>query len=117
MPVSDYTSTGGGLKLKGAKNAGIDKKKKKSKKDKPTLTAKASASATPDPEGKANADGEAGAQYDREKSSNGGVEREPSYGSMKTEAERKAEETKRKRVSCYVACIRAEILRQLLTTT
>ncbi|GAB7352320.1 hypothetical protein MBLNU459_g2768t1 [Dothideomycetes sp. NU459] len=29
MPSSDYTSTGGGLKLKGAKNAGVDKKRKK----------------------------------------------------------------------------------------
>lgn len=31
MPSSEYTTTGGGLKLKGAKNAGVDKKKKKKK--------------------------------------------------------------------------------------
>ena len=31
MPSSDYTGVGGGLKLKGAKNAGVDKKRKKKK--------------------------------------------------------------------------------------
>ncbi|KAJ9632200.1 hypothetical protein H2203_000603 [Taxawa tesnikishii (nom. ined.)] len=37
MPSSDYTGVGGGLKLKGAKNAGVDKKRKK--KSKPTAAA------------------------------------------------------------------------------
>ena len=105
MPASDYTSTGGGLKLKGAKSAGIDKKRKKVKKDKSTSVAKPSD--TSDVESKANAPAEEGAQYDREKSRTAGVSREgsktlePEHGRMKTEAERKHEEVRRKRVSVW----------------
>lgn len=115
MPSTDYTSTGGGLKLKGAKDAGISKRKsKKSKKDKTastaeptTSTALEKASATPDPE--RIVEGEEGAQYDREKSKTIGVSRQGSSHAdsttrMKTEAEIRHEEMKRKRV-CFLTTL------------
>ena len=107
MPPSEYTSAGGGLKLKGAKPAGVDKKRKKSKKDKPSTSTSAASKSldTLGSETKANTPAEEGAQYDREKSRTVGVSREasgsvePEHGRMKTEAERRHEEIRRKRVS------------------
>jgi len=102
MPPSEYTSTGGGLKLKGAKSAGVDKKKKKSKKDKSSSTeiAKASASATPDVETKSGADAEA-STLEREGSEDTGREGAES-GKMKTDAERHADEIRRRRASSRI---------------
>ena len=51
MPSSsDYTSVSGGLKLKGAKNAGVDKKKKSSSKKKTTTAAATPGSSGRDPD-------------------------------------------------------------------
>ncbi|KAF1351061.1 hypothetical protein BDV97DRAFT_382672 [Delphinella strobiligena] len=102
MPSVEYTSTGGGLKLKGAKNAGVDKKRKKSKKDKST-TAGAStstpterASEIPEVESKnASGPGE-DMQDERESRERSATSREPETR-MKTEAERRHEEMRRKR--------------------
>ncbi|THY54882.1 hypothetical protein D6C98_04367 [Aureobasidium pullulans] len=97
MPSSEYTSAGGGLKLKGAKNAGIDKKrKKKSSSSKSTAVAAASSAskeATPskdtatDPENTTDLE-------QREKNKEESLI--PDDG--KTEYERRHEETRRKRL-------------------
>lgn len=97
MPSSEYTSAGGGLKLKGAKNAGIDKKRKKKSSSKSTAVAAASSAskeATPakdtatDPENTTDLE-------QREKNKEESLI--PDDG--KTEYERRHEETRRKRVS------------------
>lgn len=102
MPSSEYTSAGGGLKLKGAKNAGIEKKRKKKSSKSSAVAAAASSSkdATPakdttDPENTTDLE-------QREK--NKEEKLIPDDG--KTEYERRHEETRRKRVSfgheyCY----------------
>ncbi|CAD0023406.1 unnamed protein product [Aureobasidium pullulans] len=95
MPSSEYTSAGGGLKLKGAKNAGIDKKRKKKSSSKSTTVAAASSAskeATPakdtatDPESTTDLE-------QREKNKEESLI--PDDG--KTEYERRHEETRRKR--------------------
>lgn len=95
MPSSEYTSAGGGLKLKGAKNAGIEKKRKKKSSKSSAVAAAASSSkdATPakdttDPENTTDLE-------QREK--NKEEKLIPDDG--KTEYERRHEETRRKRVS------------------
>jgi len=100
MPPSEYTSTGGGLKLKGAKSAGVDKKKKKSKKDKSSSSevARASESATPDVETKSSAAVAEASTLEREGSEGTGREATEA-GKMKTDAERHADEIRRRRVS------------------
>ncbi|THY83492.1 DUF1754-domain-containing protein [Aureobasidium pullulans] len=96
MPSSEYTSAGGGLKLKGAKNAGIDKKRKKKSSSKSTAVAAASSAskeATPakdtatDPENTTDLE-------QREKNKEESLI--PDDG--KTEYERRHEETRRKRL-------------------
>ncbi|THW78194.1 hypothetical protein D6D18_09743 [Aureobasidium pullulans] len=96
MPSSEYTSAGGGLKLKGAKNAGIDKKRKKKSSSKSTAVAAASSAskeATPakdtatDPESTTDLE-------QREKNKEESLI--PDDG--KTEYERRHEETRRKRL-------------------
>ncbi|KAL1297250.1 hypothetical protein AAFC00_004809 [Neodothiora populina] len=102
MPSSDYTSAGGGLKLKGAKSAGIDKKRKKSKKEKSTHTTAdkkagetADAEALPDGEQSvAQHGGTSGDGSERERSA---LSREPETRG-KTEAEIRHEEMRRKRL-------------------
>jgi protein FAM32A len=93
MAGDDYTSAvGGGLKLKGSKPSGVTKKKKK--KDKPKDTDGSTAAALQ----KALADEERAAATENTGDVRGedGEEYEP--GSGKTEAERKYEEMRRKRV-------------------
>ncbi|TKA66885.1 hypothetical protein B0A55_08184 [Friedmanniomyces simplex] len=95
MPSSDYSSAvGGGLKLKGAKDAGIKKKRKKSKPSETTTTSTAEANASSDGTAlqKALADEETGLDAS-------GKEREAEtkqYG--KTEAQKRHEERRRKRL-------------------
>jgi hypothetical protein len=104
MPASDYTSTvSGGLKLKGgAKDAGVKKKSKKSKssKDK-TAKPEEAAVAAREPEAAKPSDttlalSNQPSDHDRDvtpSASTGGT------GTGKTEAQRRHEEIKRKRVS------------------
>lgn len=102
MPSSDYTGVGGGLKLKGAKNAGVDKKRKK--KSKPTAAAADEPGESKQAEGnkvvqeQQEEDKEA-AGVDERGGSAATASRETSApGGYKTEAERRHEERKRKRV-------------------
>jgi len=92
MPSSDYSSAiGGGLKLKGAKDAGI-KKKKKSKPAEPTSSTVEAQSSDDTVLQKAIADEETNLEAS-------GVEREAEskqYG--KTEAQKRHDERRRKRV-------------------
>lgn len=111
MPSSDYTSTiSGGLKLKGgAKDAGV---KKKSKKSKTSSKDKASKPSTPQEDGSAEADDSKPPNTDVTLSTTTHSDRDatpsdlqPSSsgtGSGKTEAQRRHEEIKRKRV-CHVS--------------
>ena len=109
MPADDYIATSGRLKLKGVKDSRVDKKKKKKKtKDKDqdsselrNKSKERSVSAVP--EGSRDVEGEEGSGRERE----GSVAREKSserdLGKQlfvgKTEAERRFEERKRRRVS------------------
>ncbi|TKA67555.1 hypothetical protein B0A49_02252 [Cryomyces minteri] len=107
MPSSDYTTTGGGLKLKGVSSAGIDKKRKK-KKPKPAGDTPASKSTGSDADAKvADADGDGVGDIQKalaaeDKSERGLQDKEaeksagPGYG--KTEAEIRHEERRRKRL-------------------
>ncbi|KAK0336776.1 hypothetical protein LTR02_016248 [Friedmanniomyces endolithicus] len=92
MPSSDYSSAiGGGLKLKGAKDAGI-KKKKKSKPAEPTSSTVEAQSSDDTVLQKAIADEETNLEAS-------GVEREAEskqYG--KTEAQKRHDERRRKRL-------------------
>lgn len=95
MPSSDYTSAGGGLKLKGAKPTGIEKKrKKKSSSSKSTAAAASSKDATPAKDDTANPETTTDLEQ-REKNKEESLV--PDDG--KTEYERRHEETRRKRVS------------------
>ncbi|KAF2220408.1 hypothetical protein BDZ85DRAFT_251752 [Elsinoe ampelina] len=85
MPSSDYTSAiGGGLKLKGAKDAGIDKKKKKKKRPPPETDQ------SPQPAGDDDDADSRAVIKDRAGSGSRHTE--------KTETERKHEEVRRKRL-------------------
>ncbi|KAI5239400.1 hypothetical protein E4T43_06723 [Aureobasidium subglaciale] len=93
MPSSEYTSAGGGLKLKGAKNAGIEKKrKKKSSKSAAVAGAASSKDTTParDP-----VNPEDTTDLER-RAKNKDESLIPDDG--KTEYERRHEETRRKRL-------------------
>jgi protein FAM32A len=101
MASDDYSAAiGGGLKLKGSKPSGVTKKKKKDKSkakpdpDEPKTSALQRALADEDPgdaqEGAATAGSEA--------RSVGNDDEDYEPGSSKTEAERKYEEMRRKRV-------------------
>jgi len=108
MPASDYTSTiSGGLKLKGgAKDAGVKKKSKKSKTSASKEKDKAPKPSTPQEDASADANNPPNTDLalstthserdatpsDLQPSSSG-------TGSGKTEAQRRHEEIKRKRVS------------------
>ena len=110
MPASDYTSTiSGGLKLKGgAKDAGVKKKSKKSKSSSSKDKDKAQKPSTPQAaEGEEEEAGDsktsdptALALPDRDATPN---EQQPSTGTGKTEAQRRHEEIKRKRVSPHTS--------------
>ncbi|KAH0364036.1 hypothetical protein KCU65_g6996, partial [Aureobasidium melanogenum] len=96
MPSSEYTSAGGGLKLKGAKNAGIEKKrKKKSSSSKSTAVAAATSSSKDATPAKDTTDPEDTTDLEqREKNKEESLI--PDDG--KTEYERRHEETRRKRL-------------------
>ena len=95
MPSSDYTSAGGGLKLKGAKPTGVEKKrKKKSSSSKSTAATAPSKDATPAKDDTANPENTTDLEQ-REKNKEESLV--PDDG--KTEYERRHEETRRKRVS------------------
>lgn len=87
MPNSDYVSSGGGLKLKGVKDAGIKKsKKKKDKNNSVTTTNESVASQEKNaPQG----------HIDEDDTAEIATEKQPT---TKTEAERKYDEMRRKRV-------------------
>jgi protein FAM32A len=97
MPSSDYTSAGGGLKLKGAKPTGVEKKRKKksSSKSIAVTTAASSKDATPAKDDTADPATTTDLEQ-REKNKEESLI--PDDG--KTEYERRHEETRRKRVSC-----------------
>ncbi|KAH0398635.1 hypothetical protein KCU89_g7033, partial [Aureobasidium melanogenum] len=96
MPSSEYTSAGGGLKLKGAKNAGIEKKrKKKSSSSKSSAVAAATSSSKDATPAKETTDPENTTDLEqREKNKQESLI--PDDG--KTEYERRHEETRRKRL-------------------
>jgi len=92
MPNSDYVSSGGGLKLKGVKDAGI--KKSKRKKDKSTTSIVTTAN---------EGEGEASLEKDAPQTlvdahDSADVSTTEKKLTTKTEAERKYDETRRKRV-------------------
>ncbi|KAK5714119.1 hypothetical protein LTR15_011027 [Elasticomyces elasticus] len=93
MPSSDYSSAvGGGLKLKGAKDAGIKKKKKKSKPSEPATAASEAEPSEQTALQKALADEETGLEAT-------GKEREAETRQFgKTEAQIRHEERRRKRL-------------------
>ncbi|GAB7340132.1 hypothetical protein MBLNU457_6617t1 [Dothideomycetes sp. NU457] len=101
MPSSDYTTTGGGLKLKGAKNAGIDKKRKKKSKSTTGSTTVATTDASGARASKddgANDMQNALAQEDADLAHGKDVAEQQEVRTTKTEAERRHEELRRKRL-------------------
>ena len=102
MPSSDYTNAiGGGLKLKGAKDAGVDKKKKK-KKAKADATESKPADAA-EKEIELSGVQKTLAQEENEDDKDVVKQQESEvkeYG--KTEAQRRHEERRRKRVCTYL---------------
>lgn len=97
MPSSDYTSAvGGGLKLKGAKDAGIDKKKKKKKRPATETNRDVDTPPTESREGKEASERRVAKRVGSEEAA-GSTER-TSERTEKTEAEKKHEEIRRKRV-------------------
>lgn len=103
MPSSDYANAvGGGLKLKGAKDAGVDKKKKKKKPKLETTEPKE----TPEKDAEQSAVQKALAEEEKDDTSALTNQQEldlKEYG--KTEAQRRHEERRRKRVcQDYVVC-------------
>lgn len=103
MPASDYTSTvSGGLKLKGgAKDAGVKKKSKKSKtpKDKPAKPTAQEGEATSESKDKDTTLALSTTPSDRDATPSDLQSTNSGTGTGKTEAQRRHEEIKRKRVS------------------
>lgn len=119
MGKDDYTATSGGaLKLKGAKPTGIDKKRKKKLQSatdsvvtKKTDTAIAAEEGDDEEKRKGNFAGVLGEEMDELRRDEGDGEEGDIGG--KTEAQRRFEETRRKRVSlCSVAPFIGHILRE-----
>lgn len=98
MPSSDYSSAvGGGLKLKGAKDAGVKKHKKK--KPKPESSESKAAAAEKDPQGEGStALQKALAEEEDEDTAAGKEVGKVDKDAGKTEAQKKHEEMRRKRV-------------------
>jgi protein FAM32A len=101
MPNDEYsTAIGGGLKLKGGKPRGVVKKKKKKDKEKSNVKGaiEEAVSSTETAVVKKSTDGEGGQssfKVHEEEADNGN---DYGYGDGKTEAERKHEEMRKKRV-------------------
>ena len=104
MGSDDYTAaaTGGSLKLKGVKDAGISKHKKKRKRPKPENETESETKADGKSAGEGNVAGVADISEERTMEVSGGEEKEgledEAPGRGKTEAERRHEEARRKRV-------------------
>lgn len=116
MPSSDYSSAiGGGLKLKGS-SSGIDKSKKKKKKSsKPTTESDNNEKpATKDPETSQSALQKALADTDDTSKSPDATEI-TTYG--KTEAQRRYEERRKKRVGSTSRMAHRGLLRRHMTNT
>ncbi|KAI4721676.1 hypothetical protein E4T48_01949 [Aureobasidium sp. EXF-10727] len=94
MPSSEYTSAGGGLKLKGAKNAGIEKKRKKKSSKSSAVAAAATSSKDATPAKDTTEPEDTTDLEQREKNKQETLL--PDDG--KTEYERRHEETRRKRL-------------------
>jgi protein FAM32A len=103
MPKDDYASAiGGGLKLKGSKPEGVKKKKKK---DKSKISSDLASTSTKDPEASKDLEGkETKVSEDVDAEELGRLEEEAYGGSGggKTEAEKKYDEMKRKRVCIFL---------------
>lgn len=100
MPSSDYAAaTGGALKLKGANISKTKKRKKKAHSDDAESSASGTPTATPSASAQADASKESSVTP-RRSLSPGAAEREikASGGRQKTEAEKRYEETRRKRL-------------------
>lgn len=111
MPASEYKNTiSGGLKLKGAKDAGVKKssKKKKAKQAKPTEVTPA----VKEPEA-AGEDGETALQ--QALANEDELEGLEARSDGKTEAQRRHEEMRRKRVSSLNPAERVELGDMMLT--
>lgn len=99
MPSSDYTTTGGGLKLKGAKEAGIDKKRK-TKKAKPAETEDKTAEAAKEEQTALQK-----ALAEEEKAEEADIQLSKEANELgKTEAQKRHEERRRKRVCISPGC-------------
>jgi protein FAM32A len=121
MPASDYTSTiSGGLKLKGgAKDAGVKKKSKKSKSSSKDKAAAAAKPSTPQEDASAddskppNSDLALSTTHSHRDATPSDLQPSSSgTGSGKTEAQRRHEEIKRKRVSYTKECMHHAIGRK-----
>lgn len=98
MASDDYASAiGGGLKLKGSKPSGVTKKKKNKNKSKPDSDDSTAAALQ-----KALADEERAAAAEKTEDVTREEQEEYEPGGGKTEAERKYEEMRRKRVRLYI---------------
>ena len=116
MPSSDYTNAvGGGLKLKGPKDAGVDKKKKK-KKPKPDASDYKAVVPREKDEVEESAAQKALAEEEQEDMEATKAQAAEAKEFGKTEAQRRHEERRRKRV-CSQAMSYSETGPRMLTTT
>lgn len=108
MGSDDYTAVpiGGSLKLKGAKDAGISKHKKKRKRSKPENESGSETKAGGKFTGEGNVTGVERSPEERDEEASGGEEKvdleDDTPGQGKTEAERRHEDARRKRVCGHV---------------
>lgn len=108
MGSDDYTAApiGGSLKLKGVKDAGISKHKKKRKRPRPENEVENETNAGEKAAGEGNVTGEGGISEERATEVSGGEKKgdleDDTPGQGKTEAERRHEEARRKRVCHHV---------------
>ena len=110
MGSDHYTAApiGGSLKLKGVKDAGVSKHKKKRKRPKPENESESETKAGEKSAGEGRATGVERTSEERAMEASAGEEKEvledDTPGQGKTEAERRHEEARRKRVCDHVPC-------------
>lgn len=110
MGDDDYTAApiGGSLKLKGVRDAGISKHKKKRKRPKPENESGSGTKAGGNSTGEGNVAAVEHTPEERAVEASGGERQvgleDDAPGQGKTEAERRHEEARRKRVCCRVLC-------------
>lgn len=103
MGKEDYAaSSGGALKLKGAKNAGIDKKRKKKSKPKPDDVDGSAVAQTSSKRQAADQGATAKVLAEEDASLVTADEAAAGTGAGKTEAERRHDEMRRRRVSALI---------------